>query len=36
LEGERNVGLYLVGMLSLANYEGLEVIKEIDNDYSGE
>lgn len=33
LEGERNIGLYLLAMMNLANQEGLEVIKEIDNEY---
>lgn len=31
LEGERNIGLYLLGMMSWATVEGLEIIKEIDN-----
>jgi len=32
LEGERNIGLYLLGMMSLANNEGLEIIKEFENE----
>ena len=33
LEGERNIGLYILAMLNLANYEGLEIIKDFDNEY---
>jgi len=33
LEGERNIGLYLLVMMNLNNTEGLEVIKEFSNDY---
>ena len=33
LEGERNVGLYLLGMMNLADNAGIEVLKEIDNEY---
>jgi len=33
LEGERNIGLYLLAMMNWANEEGLEIIKEIDDGY---
>lgn len=32
LEGERNIGLYLLSMMDLASSDGLEVIREMEND----
>jgi hypothetical protein len=33
LEGERNIGLYLLAMMNLDDEKGLEIIKEIENEY---
>jgi len=32
LEGERNIGLYLMAMMNLANNRGIEIIKEMNDE----